>query len=91
MPWKTLFVDVMRVEREDRSSFLVASPLKALADYVQVHRCDWRSLRPVVESLRIDEEALPGLAAGSFDSLLANTTSRRVRRFLAGLGKDLAG
>ena len=37
------------------------------------------------------EEALPGLAAGSFDSLLANTTSRRVRRFLAGLGQDLAG
>ena len=31
------------MEKEDGGSFLLASPLKALADYVYVHKCDWDS------------------------------------------------
>ncbi len=70
-------------------SFLLASPLKALADYVYVHKCDWDSLRPLVESLRVDESSLPELNVSSFEALLANYSSRRVQRFLEGLRKDL--
>lgn len=72
-----------------RESFLLASPLKALADYVYVHKCDWDSARPVVESLRVDEGLLASVAPEAFDPLLANYSSLRVRRFLGGLRKDL--
>jgi hypothetical protein len=70
-------------------SFLLASPLKALADYVYAHRCDWNSARPVVESLRVDESSLAAVDPASFERLLANYTSKRVRQFLEGLRKDL--
>jgi len=89
IPQKTFYAEVKRVEKEDGDSFLLASPLKALADYVYAHRCDWNSARPVVESLRIDESSLAAVNPASFDRLLANYTARRVRRFLKGLRKDL--
>jgi hypothetical protein len=73
----------------DVGSFLLASPLKALADYVYAHKCDWDSARPVIESLRVDEGLLVGIEAEAFDRLLTNYSSLRVRRFLAGLRKDL--
>jgi hypothetical protein len=77
------------VENADASSFLLAAPLKALADYVYVHKCDWDSARPVVESLRVDGSLLASVEADGFDRLLANYSSRRVQRFLKGLRKDL--
>jgi len=89
VPQKTFYAEVERVEKEDGGGFLLASPLKALADYVYVHKCDWRSARPVVESLRVDETSLAAAAPASFERLLANYAARRVRRFLEGLRKDL--
>jgi hypothetical protein len=70
-------------------SFLLASPLKALADYVYAHKCDWVSARPVVESLRVDEGCLAGIPAEDFEVLESNYSSRRVRRFLDGLRREL--
>jgi hypothetical protein len=70
-------------------SFLLASPLKALADYVHVHKLDWTSARPVVGSLRVDESLLASVEAETFSRLLANYSCLRVRRFLEGLRKDL--
>jgi hypothetical protein len=89
VPQKTFYAEVKRVEKEGGGSFLLASPLKALADYVYAHRCDWNSARPVVESLRVDESSLAAADLPSFDRLLANYTARRVRQFLKGLRKDL--
>ena len=89
VPQKVFYAEVARVEKEAGSSFLLASPLKALADYVHVHKRDWNSSRPVVESLRVDEGLLAGVGAEEFDRLLANYSSLRVRRFLKGLRKDL--
>ena len=89
VPQETFYAEVVRVEKEDGGSFLLASPLKALADYVYAHRCDWNSARPVVESLRIDESSLASVEPASFDRLLANYTAKRVQRFLEGLRKGL--
>ena len=88
VPQATFYAEVSRVEAGG-GSFLIASPLKALADYAYVHRVNWSSARPVVESLRVDEQLLAGLEVEAFDRLTANYTSRRVRRFLEGLRKDL--
>jgi hypothetical protein len=89
VPQATLFAEVSRVEKDDGGSFLIASPIKALADYVYVHKCDWDSARPVVESLRVDEGLLLSVEAQEFDRLVANYSSGRVRGLLDGLRKDL--
>jgi hypothetical protein len=99
IPQKIFYTEVTRIEREGgsknepgfyaRETFLIASPLKSLADYVYAHRLDWVSAGPVIESLRVDETSLAGIKIETFECLLANYSSRRVRRFLEGLRKDL--
>ncbi|MBM3791113.1 MAG: type IV toxin-antitoxin system AbiEi family antitoxin domain-containing protein [Acidobacteria bacterium] len=89
VPQRVLYAGVQRVENDRGSAFLLASPLKAMADYVYVHKCDWDAALPVVQSLRVDESSLAGVEADEFDLLLGNYSSLRVRRFLRGLRKDL--
>ena len=89
VPQKTLYAGVERVETgEDGGSFFVASPVKALADYVYVHQCDWASVQPLIESLRIEEELLAGLSPEVLRGLASNYASKRVRRFLGGLREE---
>ena len=99
IPQRVFYTEVTRLEKHGGSrtdsgfhggeSFFMASPLKALADYVYAHRLDWASAGPVMESLRVDESSLAGVKFETFDRLLANYSSFRVRRFLKGLRKDL--
>lgn len=88
IPQSTLYTEVTRMER-DGGSFFMASPLKALADYVYVHKRDWISAQPIIESLRVEEAMLDGIDSEVFHRLLDNYSSLRVRRFLEGLRKDL--
>jgi predicted transcriptional regulator of viral defense system len=87
VPQKTFYTQVTRVEKG--ASILLAEPLKALADYVYVHKLDWSSSRPVIESLRVDKGVLESVDTQMIDDLLVNYPSPRVRRFLHGLRKDL--
>jgi hypothetical protein len=89
VPQLEFFAGVCRISGETGGSFLLATPLKALADYVYTHRCHWTSAAPVVESLRVDEEFLSGLTAEMFDALLPLYQADGVHRFLLGLRKDL--
>jgi hypothetical protein len=97
VPQKVFYTEVTRIEKQEGNepglrageSFLMASPLKALADYVYAHRVDWVSAGPVIESLRVDENLLASINPESFELLIDNYSSRRVRRFLTGLRKDL--
>jgi len=99
VPQKVFYTSVIRIEKNvgytsepslySGESFFVASPLKALTDYIYVHRLDWISADPIIDSLRVDESSLSGIGAEDLNLLLANYTSRRVLRFLEGLRKDL--
>lgn len=89
IPQNLLFAGVRREERTDGGSFLVAEPLKALADYVYAHSCDWLGLTPVVESLRIEEAELSALTTESFEQLKGVYRSTRVERFLKAIQKEL--
>jgi len=97
IPQKVFYTEVNRIEKQDGNepgfhhagSFLMASPLKALADYVYAHRLDWASAGPVIESLRVDESSLASLNLEIFERLIDNYSSRRVLRFLKGLRKDM--
>jgi len=68
---------------------MIASALKALADYVYLHKLDWVSVEPVVSSLRVEEEQLRELTLDDFEALEGNYAGRRVNRFLAGVKKEL--
>ena len=78
---------VERIER-DGHVFLLATPLKALADYVYVRRLNWAGVAPLVESLRIEREQLK-FQARELEILAGTYASARVSRFLKGLKKDL--
>ena len=70
-------------------SFLIASPLKAIADYVASHHVDWLGVEPLEDSLRIDTDELESLTSGDFKELEGLYVSKRARNFLAGLRKEL--
>ncbi len=70
-------------------SFLVASPLKALADLVASRGLDWTDSDPLVSSLRIEPEDLETLTSHDFDILDGVYYSRRARAFLQNLRKEL--
>jgi len=97
IPQKVFYTEVTRIEKQDGNepgfhageSFLIASPLKALADYVYAYKADWTSAGPVIESLRVDENSLAGINSETIGLLIDNYSSRRVQRFLKGLRKDL--
>ena len=89
VPQLEFLAGVSRASGEGGGSFFLATPLKALTDYVYSRRCNWNSAAPVVESLRVDEGALAGLTAESFDELMPAYRADRVQRFLLGLRRDL--
>jgi len=89
VPQKILYAGVTRATDNEGQCWLIASPLKALADYVYSHKLDWTSKDPLIKSLRIEEGQISELTRADFDELERNYSSRRVERFLAGLKKGV--
>ena len=86
---RPLFSAVERVSDGASASFLVAKPLKAIADYVAARGMDWRGAEPLEESLRIELDSLEALTAEDFNELEGVYKSRKARNFLDGLRKEL--
>jgi hypothetical protein len=89
VPQRNFLAGVRRILPEGGGAFFLATPLKALADHVYVQRCDWDSVGPVLESLRVDERSLDDLTAALFDEVMSAYGPGRASRFLKGLRKDL--
>ena len=85
----TWFRSVARVEVSPAQVYLVADPLRALADFV--HHSDVRrpSLDYLVEGLRVYPDELEALSAADFDELMPVHRSPRVRTFLTELRREL--
>ncbi|MDP8213241.1 MAG: hypothetical protein P9X22_08155 [Candidatus Zapsychrus exili] len=88
VPLNNFYRQVKRIESL-KESFFMASPLKALCDYVYVYKKDWNSIAPLVQSLRIDEDVLGQISLKGCNELLENYKSKRVKRFIRGLKKEL--
>ena len=88
VPQQFLYAGVDRVEKDENVIF-VARPIKALADYVYVYKKDWSDLKPVIESMRIEEVDLESIHSTEIEEIIDNYSSRRVRKFLKGLKGDL--
>jgi len=89
VPQKVFYAGVERLTDEAGDAFLMAQPIKALADYVYVHKKDWTGLTPAAEDLRIEPDEFESVAVAEIDELIGNYTSRRVVRFLKCVRKEL--
>jgi predicted transcriptional regulator of viral defense system len=89
VPQQVFYTQVERLTDASGNVFLMATPLKALADYVYVHERDWTGIEPAVSSLRIEPEELGQVPGDTLEALAGNYSSSRVKRFLEGLRKDL--
>lgn len=89
VPQNIFYTGVERHIDEAGDVFFIASPVKALADYVYVHKKDWAGLEPAIKSLRIEPEEIESVGSDEMEVLIENYTSRRVRAFLDGVRKDL--
>ena len=89
VPQKTLYAGVNRITNDAGMNWMIASPLKALADYVYYNKLDWSSIDPLIKSLRIEEDQLTEISKADFDELEGNYKSVRVCRFLEGIKKEV--
>lgn len=89
VPQERFYAGVRREQLEGGGICFVAEPLKALADYVYVHACDWVGIAPVMGSLRIESDDLHTVTELSFEAVMGAYRSGRVCRFLDSLRKEM--
>lgn len=89
VPQRVFYSEVERLADASGNVFLMARPLKALADYVYVRKRNWAGIEPVVSDLRIEPEELEQITGSMLDTLSGNYCDSRVKRFLEGLREDL--
>jgi predicted transcriptional regulator of viral defense system len=84
VPQHAFFLGVDRCNDEHGNVFFMASPAKALADYLYVHQLNWTRLEEAIGSLRIDGDELVRVTAEELEALRNNFSNGRVKRFLTG-------
>lgn len=87
-PFRNL-AGVTRVAAARDDAYLLASPLRALADLAHDRRVLEMDRSYLIGSLRIDSEFVDQLDANAFDSLLEEVVRGPARRFLSALRKEL--
>ena len=81
LPTKNFFVGVDYVE-QGKNLFLMATPWKALLDYIFCHKENWNDFSPVEESLRIEPEELPKIERTQLENFKKYYHSRRMNIFI---------
>lgn len=89
IPQDIFFAGVLRETTSDGGVFFLASPLKALADYVYVHRPDWDSLESARGKLRIEESELKTVDPAMVDELSGVYREKIVLRFLENVRQEV--
>ncbi len=84
VPQHAFFLGVQRCKEENGNVFFMASPVKALVDYLYIHQLRWTGIDEPIGSLRIDEDEIACVTAEELESLLENYNNSRVKRFLTG-------
>ena len=91
VPQKAFYMGVDRCVDEHGNVFFMASPAKALADYVYVRRLTWTGVDAAIGSLRIEPEEIRSVEPAELSDVASNYGSRRVQRFLSGWLRTLEG
>lgn len=87
-PEHHFFMGVERIANSS-SSFLIAHPWKALADYVYVYRKKWKTLEDVIDDLRLDESMIQSADNNVLEEIYQYYKSARVQRFIQNILKDV--
>ena len=90
IPSTKFYAGVDRISSSE-GIFLMADPWRALMDYIYVHKKNWNSLKPVVESLRVDPGHLRKVDFSLLKALRESTHSRCVKQFIDSVRKELRG
>lgn len=85
IPQRVFYTCVDRISESEVSPFFMATPLKALIDYVYIYRKPWKDLKPVLESLRVDPSELEKQNWKDLEKLLPEYKSRKVEKFIKGI------
>lgn len=88
IPYPMLYLGVERVQAEN-SVFFIASPLRAVIDYVYAYRKNWTGIDPLIKSLRIELDMIKQWDYSLLAELEQVYTNYRVQRFIKGLKQDL--
>ncbi len=84
VPSKNLMCLVQRVVDGD-AVYLMASPWRAIADYVYCYKKNWRNIEPLVESLRMEQEDIPKLTKEEAELLIEYYHCHRITKFFTGV------
>lgn len=84
VPTKNFMLSIQRVVDGDAVYFM-ASPWRAIADYVYCYKKNWRNIEPLVDSLRMEPETIPKLTQEEADLLIEYYHHHRVTQFLLGV------
>jgi predicted transcriptional regulator of viral defense system len=90
VPQGVFYTEVERLVDASGNVFLMASPLKALVDYVYARKKDWAGIEPIIGSLRVEPEEFEPVTRDTLGALIGNYSNSRVTRFLEGVKKDLS-
>lgn len=82
------FIGVNR-EIQNSAIFLCATPIKALMDYVYIHKIDVKSISDLLNSLRIELNDLKEINYSQFENITGSFKSLRVLNFAKKLRKEL--
>ena len=82
IPQDIFHLGVERIKDDNENIFFMASPVKALAEYMYVHMLNWKNLAEPMMSLRLDEEIFFNIELTEIKAIMENYHSGRIKRFL---------
>lgn len=88
IPAIPFFAGVERIENQN-GIFFMATPWKALADYVYANKKNWQGTQPLIQDLRIEEKYLKRADPYLLNELKEHSNSLRVKEFIEGVKKSL--
>jgi len=89
IPQHILYFDVQRYADKNGNIFFMASPLKALVDYVYIHKVKWDKVFDVFQSLRIEYEHFYNIDISKLKELKENYFNKRVKSFISDWLKEV--
>lgn len=87
VPLDNLFTGVELIDDHQRQ-FFVATPWKAICDYVFCYKKNWNSLKTLLENLRIELDNLPMPPSEEVHQLKEYYHDQRISRFLTSIEHD---
>jgi hypothetical protein len=87
LPVDNFFLGVYYL-KENKHQFFMASPWKAILDYIYCYKKEWLSLIPLQDNLRIELEDLPKISSGDLEQFKTFYHSKRIDHFVKNISKE---